>query len=161
MQAILHRFAVLGLVVGRCARPSIEHDRPQTIDHLSGLLKPSHISATNRKPSVSRYRVRRLLQRTEQHRPGLLKLSAKNMADTDPQEGCGNRITRAEAQRSLEMLNRQVGFPAPQPEPTAAEPPEGEARVKLPGAVDQGDGGIEVFAEITERVGSTAKDIGI
>ena len=28
------------------------------------------------------------------------------------------------------MLNRQVGFPVPQPEPTAAEPPQGEARVE-------------------------------
>ena len=83
------------------------------------------------------------------------------MTDTDPQERCGDRITRAEAQRSLEMLNREVGVPLPQPEPTAAEPPEGETRVKLSGAVDQGGGGIKVFAEISERVGSAAKDIGI
>src|SRR6516165_8930025 len=59
------------------------------------------------------------------------------------------------------MLDRQVGFPAPQPEPAAAEPPEGETRVKLPGAVDQCDGGVEVFAKIRERVGGATKDIGI
>jgi hypothetical protein len=65
------------------------------------------------------------------------------------------------SEESRANLDRWVGFPVPQPEPTAAKPPEGEARVKLPSAVDQGDRGIEVFAEITECVGSAAKDIGI
>ena len=153
-QAILHRFTILGVAVRRCARRSVEHDRPQAIDHLSGLLKPSHMRATNCEPSVTRHRVRRFLQGTEQHRPSLLKLSAKNMTDTDPQERCGDRITRAEAQRNLEMLNRQVGFPTPQPEPAAAKPPEGKAWVELPGAVDQGDGGIDVLVKICEGVGS-------
>src|SRR5215471_4917115 len=59
------------------------------------------------------------------------------------------------------MLNRQVGFTMPHPEPTAAEPSEREVRVKLPGAVDQRDGGIKVFAKITEHEGDAAEDIGI
>src|SRR5215470_11297606 len=59
------------------------------------------------------------------------------------------------------MLNRQVGLTTPQPEPTAAEPSEREVRVKLPSAIDQRDGGIEVFAKITEHERDAAEDIGI
>src|SRR5205814_7674360 len=59
------------------------------------------------------------------------------------------------------MLNSYVRFSLPQPEPTAPEPAEGEVRVEFFGAIDQRDGGIEVFAEITECEGDAAKDIGI
>src|SRR6516165_9300295 len=120
-QAIRHRFALLGVTGRRSARRSVERDQPQTIDHLSGLLEPPHVRTTNHEPSVSRYRVRRLLQRTEQHRPGLFEPPIKEVPDANPQKGCGDRITRAEAQRSLEMRDRQVRLPVPQPEPAAAE----------------------------------------
>ena len=59
------------------------------------------------------------------------------------------------------MLDRQIGLPGPQPEPTAAPPTNREARVQLERTVDQRDGGYNVFAEVSQNVSAVSEDIRV
>jgi hypothetical protein len=77
------------------------------------------------------------------------------------QERVCSPFARVEAQRSLEMLDREIGLPRPQPEPPAPLPTTSETRIEFQAAVEQGDGDINFFAEIGECVSSLTEDIRI
>src|SRR5271166_2427479 len=89
----------------------------QPLDGFVCLVKSSHVCATRREKAVARDPVRLLLQRLTQRRSGFLKSPGKEMGHADPHERVCSPFARVEAQRSLEMLDREIGLPGPQPEP--------------------------------------------
>jgi hypothetical protein len=64
----------------------------------------------------------------------------------------------AEPQGGLEMANCKFRLPHPQPEPTTCYPTASEAWVERQRTVDQFDGGMNVFAKISESGGSPPED---
>jgi len=101
------------------------------------------------------------LQRPDQHSSGFVKSPGKKVANSDPHHDPRRGIARIEAQRGLEVVNREIRLPSPQPEPATPVPSASEARVELERTVDQCDGGIDVLAEITQHVGSAAEHVCI
>src|SRR5271168_4773510 len=59
------------------------------------------------------------------------------------------------------MLDREIGVPGPQSQPTAVDPAAGIARIELDATIDQCGRRIEIPAGVAERVGSPAKGIWV
>ena len=59
--------------------------------------------------------------------------------------------TRTEAQRGLDVLDRNVGLARPLPEDAAEVPAAGVVRVERQCAINQCDHGADVLAEIRQR----------
>src|SRR5437660_4610152 len=70
-------------------------------------------------------------------------------------------IPGVEAQRDLEMLDRQIRLTCKQPKPTAHVPAISEARVERERTVDQCDRRIDFLAEAPECHGGTPEDTRI
>src|SRR6516165_349011 len=68
---------------------------------------------------------------------------------------------RTEAQRGLDMLDRDVRLAGPMPEDAADVPPTCEIRIEHEGTVDQRDHGADVLAEIGQREGGIRQDTRI
>jgi hypothetical protein len=58
------------------------------------------------------------------------------MRHAEPHERVCSPFARVEAQRSLEMLDREIGLPRPQPEPPAPLPTTSETRIEFQAAVE-------------------------
>ena len=56
------------------------------------------------------------------------------------------------------MLNCEIEMTRPEPEDPAPVPAAGEARIECQRPIDQPDHGIDVLAEISERVGGMHQD---
>ena len=83
------------------------------------------------------------------------------MAHADSQEGVGQAIARAQSDRCPDMLDPEIRLPGPEPEPAAVPPTVSEAGVELQSPVDQCHSGRNVFAAVTEHVGSVGDDNGV
>src|SRR6516162_273655 len=73
----------------------------------------------------------------------------------------GGGGARAEAQRGLYMVHRDVKLARPMSENAADVPPAGEAGVERQCTIDQCDHGADVLAEIRQRHGSIRKNTRI
>ena len=80
------------------------------------------------------------------------------MRHTDSQIRRGPVGTRAEPRSRLEVFDRRFRLPGPQPKPTAICPTASETRVEHQGPVNQFDGGIDVFAKISQYEGGGGQD---
>src|SRR5258708_40349634 len=69
-------------------------------------------------------------------------------------------IPRAEAQRHLEMFEREIGVPGKVSEHPAPMPTASKARVEGETPVDQPDCGIDILAGSTENEGSDGENVG-
>src|SRR5260370_23257010 len=67
-------------------------------------------------------------------------------------------LARAEAQRGLEMLDREIGLAGPDPEKAAHIPAAGEARVERERTVDQPHHGADVLAELSQHESGVGED---
>ena len=114
---------------------------------------------TRSEKTVRRHPVRNFLHREQEQCSRLVKATCKEVSDTD-REGRG-LAAGIKAQRSLEVLNGEIGLPAPQPKPTTPKPPTGEAWIEFQSAIYEDDGGIDIPPEITKRIGSVAEDIRV
>jgi hypothetical protein len=70
-------------------------------------------------------------------------------------------IARAEAQRHIEMFERETGVPGKVPEHPTPMPTASKARVEGETPVDQSDCGIDVLAGSTENEGSDGENVGV
>ena len=68
---------------------------------------------------------------------------------------------RAETQRGLDVLDREIWLPGPQPEQAADVPTAREARVERQGTIDQRHRGTDVLAEIPEDERGIGEDAGV
>ncbi len=67
-------------------------------------------------------------------------------------------LARAQPQRSLGMLDREIVLTGPQPQDTTQKPAAGEARGERQGAVDQRHHGADILAEIGQNKGGVGQD---
>ena len=70
-------------------------------------------------------------------------------------------IAWAEAQRHIEMFEREIGLPRKVSEHPAPMPTPSKARVEGETPVDQPDGGIDILAGSTENEGSDGENLGV
>ena len=70
-------------------------------------------------------------------------------------------IARAEAQRHIEMFEREIGVPGKVSEHPAPMPIASKARVEGETPVDQPDCGIDILAGSTENEGSDGENVGV
>src|SRR6516225_4875804 len=70
-------------------------------------------------------------------------------------------IARAEAQRRVKMLERDVGLTSKEPELPAGKPSASKAWVEGETTVDQRDGCIDVLAEVAENEGRDGEDVRV
>src|SRR5262249_13461936 len=59
------------------------------------------------------------------------------------------------------MLNGSIGLTGPQAKPSASRPADCVAWVEIKGAINKGDGCIDVSLEVAENVARIAEDIGV
>jgi hypothetical protein len=59
------------------------------------------------------------------------------------------------------MLDREIGLPGPQPEPSALLPTPSKALVDLQSAIDQRNGRVDILAEVSERVGGICENLRV
>src|SRR5262252_8616265 len=59
------------------------------------------------------------------------------------------------------MLNGNIGLTGPQAKPSASGPADCVAWVEIKGAINEGNGYIDVSLEVAENVGRIAEDFGI
>src|SRR5216684_2099199 len=67
-------------------------------------------------------------------------------------------LARAQAQRGLDMLDREIGLAGKYPEKAACIPAASEARVERERTVDQPDHGTDVLAEKSQHEGGVGED---
>src|SRR5262249_54132020 len=131
----------------------------QLLDGLVRLVESPHVCVARREKAVGWYPVWLLLQRQEQHPSRLLKSPGEKMAHADPHKGGRPVLARAEPQGRLEMLDRGIGFPSPQPEPGALLPATSETRIQVQSAIDQLDSRIDVLTEVCKHVSGIGEDL--
>src|SRR5215469_4159318 len=83
------------------------------------------------------------------------------MRRADPRQMEAPLTARIKTHRGLEMLYRQVCLTGEQTQPTTPIPAIGKARIERERAIDQGQSGIDVFAEAPEHHGGTAENPGV
>src|SRR6516162_10939213 len=83
------------------------------------------------------------------------------MPHADPHKGIRPVLARAEPQGGPEMPYCEIELPGPQPEPAALLPTASESRVDRQSTIDQGDGGVNVFAEVSEHVCGIGEDLRV
>src|SRR5215469_18493641 len=70
-------------------------------------------------------------------------------------------FARAEAQRALDMRDRQIRLACPQTKETADIPSAGGARVERKGALDERDHSFDVLAELRQHKGGIGENRGV
>ena len=73
-------------------------------------------------------------------------------------DGAPIALARAQAQRGLDMLDREIGLPGTDPEQAAQIPAAGKARIERKRTVDQRDHGADILAEIRQHKGGVGED---
>src|SRR5215469_8592094 len=99
-----------------------------------------------------------LLERSKKHRSGIFEAPREKVAHTDGHKVSSPVIPWTKAQGGFEMLDRDIGSPRPQPQPTASVPSDGEARVKGKRTINQFNGGIDILTKIAEDVSSIVQN---
>src|SRR5215831_2025734 len=99
-----------------------------------------------------------LLDCEEQLRHGLIEAPAQEMGLAYYIERRADAGAGTEAQRGLDMLDRNVGLARPSPEDAADKPASSVVRVERQGAVNQCHHGADVLAEIGQRLGGMRQD---
>jgi len=107
--------------------------------------------------AICHWVVRILLDGEQQLRRRLTKTPAHEMRDADCRNSRPASGTRAETERGLDMLDRDVGLTRPVPEGAAHLPPAREARIERQRSVHQRHHGANVLAEIGKRSGGIRK----
>src|ERR1700730_9155277 len=106
------------------------------LDRFSCLVKAPHLYITGGEKPVRRYPIRLFLQRLKQCHSGFFESPGEEVGHTDPHERVCSPLARVEAQGVLQILDRGIGLPGPQPEPAAPLPTNSTARIELQGAVE-------------------------
>src|SRR5215469_2652080 len=137
-------------------------DGAQPFDHISRLVEPAHMRVAGCEPAVGWRIVRVVLDREQEPWYRLIEVPAQEMVGTNYLVSCaGGGGARAETQRGLYMVHRDVKLARPMSKNAADVPPTGEAGVERQRAIDQHHHGADVLAEIRQRHGSIRKNTRI
>src|SRR5208282_3177714 len=128
-QARQVELAVLGVPVLAEVRYHERRDGAQPRDDLSRVVEPTHMGVAGGERAIRAREAGILLDREEQLRHRLIEAPAEEMGVAYLQERRADPGARTEAQRGLDMLDRDVGLACPIPEGAADVPAAREARV--------------------------------
>ena len=101
------------------------HDRgngPQPANDCSCLVEPTHMGVASGEKTIRLWEAWILLDREEQIRHRLFEASAEETRFAHLKDRVGDADARTEAQRSLEMLDRDIGLACPISECAAKGP---------------------------------------
>jgi hypothetical protein len=101
------------------------------------------------------------LNRQEQLRRCFAKLTFEEMSFTDQAQRRTRSLARAQPQRSLGMLDREIVQTGPEPQNATQEPAAGEARGKREGTIDQRHHRTDILPEIGQNEGGVGQDARI
>src|SRR5882757_5906729 len=89
----------------------------------------------------------------QQLRRRFIELALEEIGPTYHGKRVTHTLARAQTQRGLDVLDREIVLTDQEPDLTAEIPTAGEARVQSERTVDQPDRGPDVLAEIRQREG--------
>jgi hypothetical protein len=127
------------------------------LDDRSCVVKTAHMGVAGGESAICLREARVVLDCEQQLWDGLIQSPSEEMRAAYQ----GERHTAgawAEAQRSFEMLDRDVGLARPKPQDAADTAAPREARVKRQCAIHQCHHRADVLAEIGQRQGGIGKD---
>jgi len=134
---------------------------PQALDDLAGVFEPTHMRITGGEIAMRLWEARIVLDREEECRHCLIEAPAEEMCAAHCKKGHADGRTRAEPQRGLDVLEREVGLTCSQPKIAADLPAACEARVQRQCTIDQCHHRADVLTEIAERRGGIRQDAGV
>src|SRR5215469_15421391 len=105
--------------------------------------------------------IRSLLQRREQLCRGVVEPTIVKESLANPGQIVCQPIAGAQAQKPLEMLQRQIGLAGKKPNQTAQIPTASKTRIESETAVDQLHCDINVLAIVPEHQSNDSKDAGV
>jgi hypothetical protein len=123
------------------------------VTDLSCVVEPTHMRVAGGEKAIRVWMGGVLLDRQEQFRHGLCEAPAEKMRVAYLKERRADSRPRAEAQRGIDMFDRDVGLTRPIPEGATEQPTAREIRVERQGTVDQCHHGVDVLAKIGQRNG--------
>src|SRR6516225_11239470 len=133
----------------------------QPRDNLFGLVEPPHMGIAARQRAVWRGVCGAFVDRYKKLGDRCIELPLEHMRGADHRQMRTEPLARAEAQRVLDMRDRQVGLAGPQTKETADIPSAGGARVEREGALDQRDHGADILAELRQHKGGIGENRGV
>ena len=136
-------------------------DGAQPLDDLSCLFEPTHMRIAGGEIAIRLWKIGIFLDREEQFRHRLIEAPTKQMRAAHCKKGHADASTRAEPQRGLDVLKREVELTRPQPKIAADLPAPCEARVQRQCTIDQCHHRADVLTEIAERRGGIRQDAGV
>src|SRR5215469_11889088 len=89
---------------------------------LSGLVQSPHMGVASREKPMCGCPTSMLLQRSQQHRCGVVKLPGEKVSHADCHECTRPASVWAEPQGGLKMTHREFRLPRPKPKPAAYHP---------------------------------------
>src|SRR6516225_1334457 len=141
-----------------CRRRNYWGECQKPLDRRSRFLEPAHMRIASGESTMCWCERRNLLEGDPQRGHRILEATANEMTMANPGQVETPLTARIETHRGLEMLNRQIGLAGKQAQPAAPIPAKGKARIEHEGAIDQGKGRIDIFAETTEHYGRPTED---
>ena len=130
----------------------------QARDDLLRLGEPSHMGIAGGEIAIRHGEAGILLDREEWMRRCLIEAASQEMRLTDDGERGADPGAWAEAQRGLDMRDRNVRLARLHSEDAADVPGAREIRVEREGTVDQCHHGADVLAKIGQRLGGIRQD---
>src|SRR5208283_6213430 len=130
-------------------------------DDFSGVVEPSHMGVAGGENAIWVRKARIILDGEKEFRHCLIEAPAEEMCLAYYSERRADAGARAEAQRGLEMFDRDVGLARPLPESAADQPAARVVRVEGESTVDQCHHGADVLAEIAKCEGGIRQNARI
>src|SRR6516164_6290781 len=149
---------MLGVAKRICRRRNYRGECQKPLHRRSSFVEPAHMRVASGERTMCWCERRNLLEGDSQRGHRILEAMANEMTMANPGQMETPLTTRIETHRGLEMLDRQIGLAGKQAQPAAPIPAKGKARIEHEGAIDQGEGCIDILAETTEHYGCATKD---
>jgi hypothetical protein len=114
----------------------------QPRDDLSRVVEPAHMGVTGGEIAIRMRQARIFLDREQQFRHGLIEAPADEMRGTYYQERRADAGTGTEAQRGVDVLDRDVGPARPPSKDAADNPTAGVVRLMASARSRSANGGM-------------------
>jgi len=99
-----------------------------------------------------------ILNGQKQLQSRFIKLASQQMSHTDEHLGCARIIPRAQAERSLDMLQREIWLTRSQPETSADVPAVGKTWIERERPIDEPDHGVDVLTQHAQHESGDGED---
>src|SRR5262249_33522041 len=119
----------------------------QPVDHLTRVVESPHMGIAGGQAPVGPWPRRRLLHRHAQRGCCLVEAAAGEVRDSQYPEVVADAVTWVEAERCLDLLDREIGLARPDTEAAPQHPRPREARIERERAIDQRDLSPHILAQ--------------